>query len=85
MTVDPSLEIHRSGDYETPRRTTRPASSPLDDPSGRSGTREGSLYERQIAPRPAGDPVSDRESRIRELERRVNRFVDAVAARLSAK
>lgn len=85
VTVDPSLEIRRSGEYEAPRRTARaPGASPLDDPSARGASRDGSLHERQAAPRAGADAMDDRENRIRELERRVNRFVDSVAARLSA-
>jgi hypothetical protein len=85
VTVDPSLEIHRSSDYEPPRRSGKPALSPYDEPSTRGAARDGSINERQTAPRTTGDPMADREGRIREVERRVNRFVDAVAARLSAK
>ncbi len=84
VTVDPSLEIRRAGDFEAPRRTTRPA-SPVDDPSARSSGREGALYERQAVSRGAGDPISDRENRIQEVERRVHRLVDAAAARLSSR
>jgi hypothetical protein len=83
VTVEPSLEIRRSADYEPPRRVR--SASLYDDASTRSAGREGSLTERQIASRGSGDPLNERENRIRELERRVNRFVDVVAHRLSAK
>ncbi len=83
VTVEPSLEIRRSADYEPTRRVR--AVSPFNDPSARGAGREGSLAQRQAAPREGGDPMNERENRIGELERRVNRFIDAVAARLSAK
>lgn len=84
VTVDPSLEIRRTADYEAPRRSSQPA-TPVDDPSARGSGRPGALHDRQVVAHGSGDPMSDRENRIRELDRRVNRFVDAVAARLSAK
>jgi hypothetical protein len=84
VTVEPSLDLRRSADYEPTRKRTRSV-SPYDDPMSRSANRDGSLAERQMAPRPGGDAMNERENRIRELERRVNRFVDAVGQRLASK